>query len=81
MKKSHKELGALITQEQISEMEANIHNIDYKMASAKEREVRHDVRAHVHTFGHVAPKAAPIIHLGCTSCFVGDNAVCIGVMY
>jgi len=56
-------------------MEANIHNIDYQMASAKEREVRHDVMAHVHTFGHIAPKAAPIIHLGCTSCFVGDNAV------
>jgi len=72
--KSEMELGAPITQEQINEMEANIHNIDYVMASAKEREVRHDVMAHVHTFGHVAPKAAPIIHLGCTSCYVGDNA-------
>ena len=61
-------------------MEANIHNIDYVMASAKEREVRHDVMAHVHTFGHVAPKAAPIIHLGCTSCYVGDNAVSMCVI-
>lgn len=72
--KAEMRLGAPITQEQIDEMEANVHNIDYQMASAKEREVRHDVMAHVYTFGHVAPKAASIIHLGCTSCFVGDNA-------
>lgn len=57
-------------------MEINVNNIDYEMAAQKERAVRHDVMAHVHTFGHVAPKAAPIIHLGCTSCYVGDNAVC-----
>lgn len=56
-------------------MEKNIDNIDYEMAAAEEKSRRHDVMAHVYTFGVAAPKAAPIIHLGCTSCYVGDNAV------
>lgn len=71
--KAEKELGLPITQEQIDEMEANIDNIDYEVAKKREKEVRHDVMAHVYTFGKVAPKAAGIIHLGATSAYVGDN--------
>jgi len=70
---SEKELGIDITDEQIAEMKANITNIDYEYAAKKEKEVRHDVMAHVHTYGLVCPKAMPIIHLGATSCYVGDN--------
>ncbi len=70
---SEKELGIAISDEQIAEMKANIYNIDYELASKKEREVRHDVMAHVLTYGEVCPKAKPIIHLGATSCYVGDN--------
>ena len=70
---AERELGIDISQAQISEMRDNIHNIDYTGASAHEREVRHDVMAHVLTFGECAPLAAPIIHLGATSCYVGDN--------
>jgi len=70
---SQKELGLNITDEQIEEMKAVVDNIDYKLAAEKELEVRHDVMAHVHTFGTQAPKAMPIIHLGATSAFVGDN--------
>merc|ERR1719419_322912 len=55
-------------------MEANLNNIDFKLAAEEEKKVRHDVMAHVHTFGVACPKAAPIIHLGATSCYVGDNA-------
>ena len=58
------DLGLSITQEQIDEMTKNIKNIDYEMAAKEERARRHDVMAHVHTFAHVAPTAAPIIHLG-----------------
>jgi len=72
--KAEQQLGIDITDEQIEEMEANIHNIDYELAAKEEKSRRHDVMAHVHTFGVAAPKAAPIIHLGCTSCYVGDNA-------
>ena len=68
-------LGLDITDEQIQEMEANLTNIDYKLAASEERKRRHDVMAHVHTFGVCCPKAAPIIHLGATSCYVGDNTV------
>lgn len=71
--KAEKALGLNITQEQIDEMEANIDNIDYEVARQREKEVRHDVMAHVYTFGKVAPKAAGIIHLGATSAYVGDN--------
>ena len=67
------ELGLPVTQEQIDEMEAHIDDIDYELAAEKERQLRHDVMAHIHTFGTVCPKAMPIIHLGATSCYVGDN--------
>ncbi len=70
---AEKELGVAITDEQIEEMKAHVYDIDYDFAREKEREVRHDVMAHVHTFGRACPKAMPIIHLGATSCFVGDN--------
>lgn len=70
---AEKELGIDITDEQIDEMKAHVDNIDYDMAAQKEKEVRHDVMAHVLTFGEACPKAKPIIHLGATSCFVGDN--------
>ena len=71
--KAEKELGLPITDEQIAEMEAHITDIDYTVAVQKEKELRHDVMAHVYTFGQVAPTAMPIIHLGATSCYVGDN--------
>lgn len=70
---AEKELGIDITDEQIDEMKAHVDDIDYDMAAQKEKEVRHDVMAHVLTFGEACPKAKPIIHLGATSCFVGDN--------
>ena len=71
---SEKELGLNISDEQIAEMKANIENIDFDAISSYEKELRHDVMAHVYAFGDVAPKARPIIHLGATSCYVGDNA-------
>ena len=67
------ELGLPVTQEQIDELSAHIADIDYEMAAQKERELRHDVMAHIHTYGAQCPKAMPIIHLGATSCYVGDN--------
>ncbi|WP_195339923.1 adenylosuccinate lyase [Fusobacterium sp. 1001295B_180824_G3] len=70
---SEKELGINISQEQIDEMKKNIHNIDYELAAKKEKEFRHDVMAHVYTYGIQAPLAMSIIHLGATSAFVGDN--------
>ncbi|XP_020732597.1 adenylosuccinate lyase isoform X2 [Odocoileus virginianus] len=66
-------LGLPITDEQIQEMKSNLDNIDFKMAAEEEKQLRHDVMAHVHTFAHCCPKAAGIIHLGATSCYVGDN--------
>ena len=71
--KAEKELGLNITDEQIAEMEANKDNINYDVAEAREKEVRHDVMSHVYAFGVQCPKAEPIIHLGATSCYVGDN--------
>mgnify|MGYP002516060245 CR=1 FL=1 len=71
--KAEKQLGLNITDEQIAEMEANRDNINYDVAEAREREVRHDVMSHVYAFGVQCPKAEPIIHLGATSCYVGDN--------
>lgn len=71
--RAEKELGLNITEEQIREMEANSDTIDYEYAAQKEKKLRHDVMAHVHTFGKACPKAMPIIHLGATSCYVGDN--------
>ncbi len=66
-------LGLPISAEQIEAMEANVANIDYAFAEAEEKKRRHDVMAHVRTFGECCPAAAPIIHLGATSCYVGDN--------
>ena len=70
---SQAELGLPITQEQIAEMKAQVSNIDWDKAAEYERRFRHDVMAHVHTFGDVCPTARPIIHLGATSCYVTDN--------
>ena len=70
---AEKELGLNITDEQIAEMKAHIYDINYEFAEAKEKELRHDVMSHVHAFGELCPKAMPIIHLGATSCYVGDN--------
>lgn len=71
---SEQELGLSISDEQLDEMRAHIDDIDYAAAAAHEHEVRHDVMAHVLTFGECCPKAKPIIHLGATSCYVTDNA-------
>ena len=70
---SEKELGLNITDEQIAEMREHVYDIDYAKAAEYEKKLRHDVMAHVHTFGEACPKAKPIIHLGATSCYVGDN--------
>ena len=67
------ELGLPVTQEQVDELEAHLTDIDYDKAAAYEKKLRHDVMAHVHTYGEACPKAMPIIHLGATSCYVGDN--------
>ena len=67
------ELGLPVTQEQIDEMEAHLTDIDYDSAAQWERKLRHDVMAHIHAWGEQCPKAMPIIHLGATSCYVGDN--------
>ena len=70
---SEMELGLNITQEQVDELKANADNINYDVAKAREKEVRHDVMSHVYAYGQQCPKAAGIIHLGATSCYVGDN--------
>ncbi len=66
-------LGLPVTQEQVDELKAHVCDIDYEVAGAREKEVRHDVMAHVYAYGKAAPKAAGIIHLGATSAYVGDN--------
>lgn len=66
-------LGLNITDAQIDEMKAHLHDIDYEAAAREERLIRHDVMSHVHVFGDCCPSAKPIIHLGATSCYVGDN--------
>lgn len=68
-----KDLGLDISDEQISQLKEQADNIDYQKAAEYEKKFRHDVMAHVHAFGDVAPAAKPIIHLGATSAFVGDN--------
>ena len=72
--KAEMKLGLPITHEQVAELEAHVDDIDYECVKKREQEVRHDVMAHVYAFGKVAPKAAGIIHLGATSCYVTDNA-------
>ena len=71
--RAEKAMGVEITDEQIAEMEAHLTDIDYEKAAAYEKKLRHDVMAHVHTFGDACPTARPIIHYGATSCYVGDN--------
>lgn len=70
---SEQELGLDITDEQLQQMKDNLYNIDFDKAAEYESKFRHDVMGHVHAFGDAAPKAMPIIHLGATSCYVGDN--------
>ena len=70
---SEQALGLPITDSQLDEMRLHLDDIDYDLAARKEKELRHDVMAHVHTFAAACPEAAPIIHLGATSCYVGDN--------
>ncbi|MBO7363969.1 MAG: adenylosuccinate lyase [Lachnospiraceae bacterium] len=72
--KAEHALGLPVTEEQVRELEENIENIDFDAAAAREKEVRHDVMAHVYAYGLAAPSAAGIIHLGATSCYVTDNA-------
>ena len=67
-------LGLPITDEQIEELKEHVSDIDYEVVKAREKEVRHDVMAHIYAYGKAAPKAAGIIHLGATSCYVTDNA-------
>lgn len=71
--KAERALGLNITEEQIAEMEAHRDDINFEVAEAREKEVRHDVMSHVYAYGIQCPKAAGIIHLGATSCYVGDN--------
>jgi adenylosuccinate lyase len=71
--RAQRKLGLDIKQNQINEMARHLNDIDFKKAARYEKKTRHDVMAHIHAFGDVAPKAAPIIHLGATSCFVADN--------
>jgi len=70
---AEKELGLDISDEQIAQLKAFADDINYDVAKAQEKKVRHDVMSHVFAFGEQAPLAKPIIHLGATSCFVGDN--------
>ena len=72
--RAEQELGLPVTKEQVEQLEAHLTDIDYACAAAREKEVRHDVMAHVYAYGKVAPEAAGIIHLGATSCYVTDNA-------
>jgi adenylosuccinate lyase len=67
-------LGLPVSEEQIADLEANVLNIDFAYAAQKEKEFKHDVMAHIHAYGAVAPSAAGVIHLGATSCYVTDNA-------
>lgn len=71
---AQQQLGLPIRDDQLAALRAHLDDIDFDVAAAYERDLRHDVMAHVHTLGDVAPAARPIIHLGATSCFVGDNA-------
>ncbi len=68
------QLGLPVTREQVDELAAHVTDIDFELAAAQERKLRHDVMAHIHAYGQAAPGAAGIIHLGATSCYVTDNA-------
>lgn len=70
---AEQELGLPITDSQLEELRAHADDINYDVAAAREKEVRHDVMAHVYAYGQQCPKAKGIIHLGATSCYVGDN--------
>ena len=70
---TERELGLDITEEQIEELKAHQDDINYEVAREREKAVRHDVMSHVYAYGLQCPKAKPIIHLGATSCYVGDN--------
>lgn len=70
---TERELGLPVTEEQVEELKAHAEDINYEVAEAREKEVRHDVMSHVYAYGQQCPKAAGIIHLGATSCYVGDN--------
>ena len=70
---AEKELGLPITDEQVEELKSHVNDINYDVARAREKEVRHDVMSHVYAYGVQCPKAKGIIHLGATSCYVGDN--------
>lgn len=72
--KAEKTLGLPITEAQIEEMESHVEDIDYEVVAAREKEVKHDVMAHLYAYGKAAPSAAGIMHLGATSCYVTDNA-------
>ncbi len=72
--RAESKLGLPVTDEQVAELEAHIDDIDYEVEHEREKEVRHDVMAHIYAYGKVAPSAAGIIHLGATSCYVTDNA-------
>ena len=72
--KAENALGLPVSKDQVKELSEHITDIDYEVVSAREKEVRHDVMAHVYAYGKVAPSAAGIIHLGATSCYVTDNA-------
>ncbi|MBO4819433.1 MAG: adenylosuccinate lyase, partial [Firmicutes bacterium] len=71
--KAQHELGLPVSKEQVEELAAHIDDIDFECAKEREKEVRHDVMAHVYAYGKAAPGAAGIIHLGATSCYVTDN--------
>lgn len=77
--RAEKKLGLNITDEQIAQMEAHVRDINYSVAEAREKETRHDVMSHVYAYGQLCPKAAGIIHLGATSCYVGDNENIIAI--
>ena len=77
---SEKELGLPITDEQLNQLRQHVTDINYAVAEAREKEVRHDVMAHVYAYGQQCPAAQGILHLGATSCYVGDNTDLI-IMY
>ena len=72
--RAESELGLPVSKEQVAQLESHITDIDFELAAKREKEVRHDVMAHVYAYGAAAPDAAGIIHLGATSCYVTDNA-------